>query len=99
MTGRGLSPAEKVYPANEPDVYDLGMRHYVMPHGEAGYLWWHDCHAVENVSWGWFGRVDPERVSGHRIVYHVPSLTVEGSLICTDCGDHGFIRDSRWVPA
>ena len=25
-------------------------------------------------------------------------LTVSPSLLCTACGDHGFIRDGRWVP-
>lgn len=26
-------------------------------------------------------------------------LTVTPSLLCTLCGDHGFITDGRWVPA
>lgn len=26
-------------------------------------------------------------------------LTVSPSLLCTRCGDHGFIREGRWVPA
>lgn len=26
-------------------------------------------------------------------------LTLSPSLLCTVCGDHGFIRDGRWVPA
>jgi hypothetical protein len=26
-------------------------------------------------------------------------LTVSPSLLCTRCGDHGFIRDGKWVPA
>lgn len=26
-------------------------------------------------------------------------LTVSPSLLCQDCGHHGFIRDGRWVPA
>lgn len=26
-------------------------------------------------------------------------LTLSPSLLCRDCGDHGFIRDGRWVPA
>jgi hypothetical protein len=26
-------------------------------------------------------------------------LTVSPSLLCTACGDHGFIREGRWVPA
>lgn len=26
-------------------------------------------------------------------------LTLSPSLLCRLCGDHGFIRDGRWVPA
>lgn len=26
-------------------------------------------------------------------------LTVSPSLLCTACGDHGFIRQGQWVPA
>ena len=26
-------------------------------------------------------------------------LTLAPSLLCRLCGDHGFIRDGRWVPA
>jgi len=26
-------------------------------------------------------------------------LTVSPSLLCPDCGDHGFIREGRWVRA
>lgn len=26
-------------------------------------------------------------------------LTLSPSLLCTACGDHGFIREGRWVPA
>jgi hypothetical protein len=25
-------------------------------------------------------------------------LTISPSLLCGSCGDHGFIRDGRWVP-
>lgn len=35
---------------------------------------------------------------GHRIVQRDP-LTVEPSILCPDCGTHGFIRDGRWVEA
>lgn len=100
MTTRSHGPSGDVrtYPDGEPGVLDLGSRHYVAPFG-TGYCWWHDCPAVEHVSWGWFGDVSMVQMSGHRVVSHVPALTVEGSLLCTDCGDHGFIREGRWVTA
>lgn len=92
------------YPADEPYIIDIGDRHFLMEWGgqppdfiPTGYLWHHDGPTPTCSSWGWFGLKDGQE-SGHRIVSHQP-LTVEGSLICPDCGDHGFIRDSRWVVA
>ena len=26
-------------------------------------------------------------------------LTLTPSLVCQDCGDHGFVREGKWVPA
>jgi hypothetical protein len=36
-----------------------------------------------------------------RITWTVESLdplTISPSVLCRGCGDHGFIRDGRWVP-
>jgi hypothetical protein len=33
---------------------------------------------------------------GHRVVQREP-LTIEPSILCSDCQTHGFIRDGRWV--
>lgn len=33
-----------------------------------------------------------------RVVSREP-LTLEPSLLCTACGNHGWIRGGRWVPA
>ena len=85
------------YPQVELGVTNIGHRHFVRPNGFGGYLWWHDCPAVEHVSWGWFGPGDGG-ASGHVIDNHDP-LTVRGSLICLDCRDHGFITAGAWVPA
>lgn len=89
-------PCPGGYPAGEEGVIDLGLRHFVRP-GEPC-LWWHDGPAAQHVSWRWFGVAKDGRASGHRIERMDP-LTVGGSLICTDCGDHGFIRNGRWEPA
>lgn len=37
-----------------------------------------------------------------RPTWHIESwepLTMSPSLLCSACGDHGFIREGRWVPA
>ncbi|WP_162941583.1 hypothetical protein [Desertimonas flava] len=35
---------------------------------------------------------------GHRIVHVVP-LTITPSILCDDCGTHGFVTRAEWVPA
>ena len=35
---------------------------------------------------------------GHRVAQSDP-LTIEPSILCPDCGTHGFIRNGRWVEA
>lgn len=51
------------------------------------------------VSWD----TDSGMKSNHQLVAGEPGqeehLTLSPSLLCRTCGDHGFIRDGRWVPA
>lgn len=35
-------------------------------------------------------------LGGHRIERADP-LTISPSILCSDCGTHGFVRDGRWV--
>lgn len=42
-------------------------------------------------------RVDPNRGPGWQVESWEP-LTISPSLLCS-CGDHGFIRSGKWVPA
>ena len=44
----------------------------------------------------WDGSQPPERT--WQLVSLRP-LTLSPSLLCRICGDHGFIRDGKWVPA
>jgi hypothetical protein len=41
--------------------------------------------------------------TGHRLVSGSPDdmehFTIEGSLLCPNCGFHGFITNGRWIPA
>jgi hypothetical protein len=90
------------YPATEEIAVDIGLRHFIIPCEEGGHrwwLWWHDCPTPSSghVSWNWIGN-NGSNASGHKIESIEP-LTVSGSLICTDCGDHGFICDGRWIAA
>ena len=35
---------------------------------------------------------------GHQVVADDP-LTIVASILCPDCGDHGWVRCGQWVPA
>lgn len=35
---------------------------------------------------------------GHTIVTRTP-LTISPSILCDDCGTHGFVQQGQWVPA
>jgi hypothetical protein len=38
-------------------------------------------------------------VAGDPNTPEMDGLTLEPSLLCTACGDHGWVRDGKWVPA
>lgn len=46
--------------------------------------------------------LDPKLTAGAAALWQVESwepLTLSPSLLCTACGDHGFIRQGKWVSA
>ncbi len=74
-----------------------------LPEGVANYvptvrdiLWLHACRGRPVVGW-----LDVTSGTRHRLANDDPEhLTVEPSVVCpSGCGDHGFVRDGRWVPA
>lgn len=94
----------RTYPEGENGVLSLGDRHFVWRQADGTWLWWHDCMAQEHVSWMWFGVAhDRSRSTGHVILeidgIARDGLTVQGSLICELCGDHGFIESGQWRKA
>ncbi len=36
--------------------------------------------------------------AGHRIE-SMNALTISPSILCEDCGVHGFVREGRWIPS
>lgn len=58
-------------------------------------LWWsHRCGNKTRAP----ARIDVTTGRRHTLVSRDP-LHVEPSILCLSCGDHGFIRDGKWVPA
>jgi hypothetical protein len=48
-----------------------------------------------------FVAFEGDHFDGTRPIWRVISknpLTLEPSILCRSCGNHGFIRESRWVP-
>jgi hypothetical protein len=76
---------------------DLGSGHrasWLVSEGGRNLMTWHpNCSAKANSRW-----VDLVSGTHHRLISEDP-LHIEPSLLCEFCGDHGFIRDGRWVPA
>jgi hypothetical protein len=87
------------YPEGEEGVIDLGHRNFIRPLGPSPdcFMHWHDCPGQTHVSWSWFGDCG-EQKSGHKILTREP-LTVQGSLACKHCSNHGFIENGCWRPA
>ena len=49
-----------------------------------------------------FDTEEVKQVFSHKSCWQVLSwepLTLNPSLLCLRCGDHGFIRDGKWIPA
>jgi hypothetical protein len=42
-------------------------------------------------------RCAPELSDGHHIALVDGKVTVDPSILCSDCGLHGYIRDSMWL--
>lgn len=68
-----------------------------------GDLWWmHRCDGPNyrgDQPWRWaIARLDVTSGEKHELRKRLP-IYVGGSILCVDCGDHGFINDGKWVKA
>jgi hypothetical protein len=62
--------------------------------GRRNLLWLHRCGDRWATCW-----IDLASGKRHRLVSEEP-LTIKPSVLCPiGCGDHGYIRDGRWVTA
>ena len=84
----------------EPDLW-LDDDHFIewsYEHGEiTGILTWHINKATGAWCLGavqWAGQNQPQ----WQLVSREP-LTISPSVLCNICGDHGFIRDGKWIVA
>ena len=65
---------------------------------EIGIYWKH----FGNCSWNWLKFWPNEESTGHKLIsggeLNIPSLTIQGSLLCPQCGFHGQIENGIWKP-
>jgi hypothetical protein len=63
------------------------------------HVWWkHDCNAPWASTPGFEMRIPINDIVGWTVQSTDP-ITLSPSLLCSACGEHGFIRDGKWVPA
>lgn len=66
-------------------------------------LWYHVNPKNGQCCFGSFGwrNPAPEKFAAPALwtLSHWEPLTVHPSLLCLDCGAHGWIREGKWVPA
>ncbi len=87
-----------------PEEFDLDIGHdhylaYQYRDGQpVGALVWHPHHGrivAGGVHWVDVG-AGPVWDAQH---VGEPNITISPSIHCMDCGDHGFVREGKWVPA
>lgn len=91
----------------ESERIDLGDNHSAVLRYVDGELWGLAYEHLKpggeqciRASWIPFDIRDGEaRLAGGWTLHSVDPLHVEPSILCTVCGDHGFIREGRWVRA
>lgn len=89
----GWYPDRELNPhyADLPDVDKWGLSiHHTTPSGQP-------CAGFITLDGDVQRRVEPNRPNRWTVENWDP-LTLSPSLLCS-CGDHGFIRDGRWIPA
>lgn len=89
----GWAPDRKLNPqyAGMPDVARYGATVYHdNPAGQP-------CAGFVTFASGTQRKIEPDRPNVWRVESWSP-LTISPSVLCS-CGDHGFIREGRWVPA
>jgi hypothetical protein len=86
------TPVLMSYPPGADDDGARALLEYA--DGSVGFK--HTCRVVDGTQLVTAPRLQLD--GGHRIISRKP-WTVEPSILCGDCGAHGFVRDGRWVPA
>lgn len=93
------SPGTPLMPSIAAQMTDIGEGVWigsgaVVGYSPSDYLWAHDCFGRP----GSLARIDVTSGRAHMLVSPDP-LHIEASILCPDCGKHGFIRGGQWVSA
>lgn len=72
---------------------DLGSDHRAGWKEDGNLWWWHACTVGSGI-----GSIDCTTGQFHSLISREP-MHIEASVLCATCGDHGWIRDGKWVTA
>lgn len=79
------------------DRHDLGDGMAVTVDGDGMHYFEHDCAVI---TWADTGDQTRKRVgpnlSKHTRTGPLPTITIRASILCPDCGLHGFVTDGVW---
>lgn len=69
--------------------------------GSAAWGFMHECQRWpdEDEPDGVFVKVVAPRLTNHTVTRTDTGVTVRASILCPDCGIHGFVTNSRWDSA
>ena len=59
----------------------------------------HTCVTIPDSEYGHMVKIVAPLLSSHEIVRHDGKLTVRPSILCPDCGLHGFVERESWRSA
>ncbi len=86
---------------------DIGLHRYLNPMHDIsgkliGYVEHHPNAKDGRACAGYITLDTPENTKSNKGKWRVVSedpLTLEPSVLCSSCGNHGFIQDGQWKPA
>lgn len=66
--------------------------------GSAAWGFQHQCQQWDDKQEpdGLFVKIVAPRLTNHTVTRNERGVTVRASILCPDCGVHGFVTDSRW---
>lgn len=92
---RGDAVSIPVGPAENIEMLIATSTSVPFPVGPSSFRFVHDCRMIDEHH---RVRCAPALHSAHRVEWREDGLHISPSILCPDCGTHGFVTASRWEP-